>query len=63
MIHKLISLTNPIDQKHSFGSFCLQASYLNEMNNSDLAGSNGIEGEETEEKREGKFNVGESDHN
>lgn len=63
MIYKLISHTNPIDQKHSFGSFPLQAPYLNDMNNSDLAGSNGVEGEETVEKREGKFYAAESDHN
>lgn len=63
MIYKLISHTNPIDQKHSFGSFSLQASYLNDMNKKDLAGSNGVEGEETEEKIEGKFYAAESDHN
>ena len=50
MIHKLISHTNPIDQKHSFGRFCLQAPYLNDMNNSNLAGSIGVEGEETQKR-------------
>lgn len=46
MIYKLISHINPIDQKHSFGSFPLQAPYLTDMNNTDLAASNGAEAEE-----------------
>lgn len=33
-MYKLISHTNPIDQKHSFGSFPLQAPYLTDMNES-----------------------------
>lgn len=61
-MYKLISHTNPIDQKHSFGSFPLQAPYLTDMNNSDLARSKGAEDEETEEKREGEFYAVESDH-